>query len=188
MRIKWRLWPWLATAGLLGLATLQLRLQGRAWLCACGRFFVWKGEAWGANTSQHLFDPYSFTHILHGILFCALLALCLPRMPMVWRFCLAITIEAGWQVIENTESVINRYREATAALGYHGDTVVNSLGDILSCAIGFWLAARLGCRWSLALFAAIELVLLVWIRDNLLLEILMLLHPAPAIRAWQLGH
>jgi Protein of unknown function (DUF2585) len=186
MRSRWKLWPWCAAVCVLVLAALQLRLQGRAWLCACGRLLVWTSEAWGANTSQHLLDPYSFTHVLHGIFYCGLLALCLPRVSMAWRFCLAVTIEAGWEVIENTEFVINRYREATAAVGYHGDTIVNSLGDIFSCAIGFWLAARLGLRWSLMLFAAIELVLLVWIRDSLLLEILMLFHPSPAIRAWQL--
>jgi hypothetical protein len=182
------LWPWLITVGLLVVAPLTLRAEGREWRCSCGRLLVWTSEAWGANTSQHLLDPYSLTHVLHGILYCGLLALCLPRVRRAWRFCLAVVIEASWEVVENSETVINRYREATAALGYHGDTVVNSMGDILSCALGFWLAAQLGWRWSLVLFAALELVLLVWIRDSLLLEVLMLLHPFAAIRAWQLRH
>lgn len=95
-------------------------------------------------------------------------------------------MEALWEVLENSEYVINRYREATAALGYHGDTVVNSLGDIASCAVGFMLARRLGLWRSLALFVVTEAVLTIWIRDSLILEVLMLIHPVSAIKAWQL--
>ncbi|HEX8069677.1 MAG TPA: DUF2585 family protein [Pyrinomonadaceae bacterium] len=181
-------WPWLAALLVAAGAATLLHQQGRAWVCACGRVRVWTGEAWGADTSQHLFDPYSLTHVLHGVLFCGLLALMLPRLATRWRFALAVAAEALWEVVENSETVINRYREATAALGYHGDTVVNSLGDIAACAAGFWLAARLGWRRALVLFALVELVLLVWIRDSLLLEVLMLVHPVEAIKTWQAGH
>jgi hypothetical protein len=183
-----RWWPWLAAAVLPAAAAVQLRGQGRAWVCACGRVLVWTGEAWSANTSQHLFDPYSLTHVLHGLFYCGLLAWCAPRLAASWRFVLAVAAEALWEVIENSETVINRYRETTAALGYHGDTIINSLGDITACAVGFWLAVRLGWRWSLVLFASVELVLLLWIRDSLLLEVLMLVYPVEAIKAWQVGH
>ena len=183
-----RLRPWLACGVVIIVAALQLRLQGRMWWCACGRLAPWTSEAWGEHTSQHLFDPYSFTHVLHGVLFCWLLMLVLPRLAVRWRLALAVALEAAWEVCENSEYVINRYREQTAALGYHGDTVFNSLGDIISCGVGFYVASRLGFRRTLVLFALIELVLLFWIRDSLLLEVLMLIHPAQAIKAWQLGH
>lgn len=101
---------------------------------------------------------------------------------------MAIAIESAWELIENTNTVIERYREATAALGYQGDTVVNSLGDILCCGIGFMIARQLGWRRSIMVFVATELFLLIWIRDSLLLEVIMLVHPVNAIKLWQIGH
>ncbi|HEX8355090.1 MAG TPA: DUF2585 family protein [Pyrinomonadaceae bacterium] len=180
--------PWLAAAAVVAAAAVALRLQGRLWLCACGRLTPWVGDAWSADTSQHLFDPYSFTHVLHGFAFCGLLALVLPRAGWRWRLLLAVAAEAAWEVFENTRYVINRYRETTAALGYAGDTVVNSLGDIAACALGFLLARRLGALRTLLLFAATEVLLLLWIRDSLLLNILLLLYPSEKLRAWQAGH
>ena len=165
-----------------------LRAQGRAWVCSCGRLLFWTGEAWGADTSQHLFDPYSFTHVLHGIIFCGLLALAAPRLRPAWRLCLAVLAESAWEIAENTDAVISRYREATAALGYTGDTVVNSLGDIAACALGFLVARRLGLWRSLALFFLVEVVLILLIRDSLLINILMLIYPLDSIRVWQAGH
>jgi hypothetical protein len=106
----------------------------------------------------------------------------------VWRLALAISIEAGWEVFENSAFIINRYREATLALGYEGDTVINSFGDILACGIGFLLARRLGFRRTLLIFVLTEIVLLIWIRDSLILEILMLIYPIDAIKAWQMSH
>jgi hypothetical protein len=183
-----RLAPWLVSLLLLSLAALVLRLQGRMWVCDCPRVRAWTSAAWSAETSQHLFDPYSFTHLVHGFAFCGLLALAAPRTPARWRLCLAVALESLWEIIENTDSVINRYREATAALGYAGDTVLNSVGDIIACGVGFLLARRLGWRRTLAAFALVEIVLLFWIRDSLLLNILMLLHPSDAVRSWQAGH
>jgi len=183
-----RLWPWLIVAVILVAAVFRLRSQGRLWFCSCGYFLPWSSDAWSADNSQHLFDPYSFTHVLHGFLFWWLLTWALPRVPVAWRFCLAISLEALWEVVENANFVIERYREATLALGYQGDTVVNSLGDILMCALGFLLARRMGWRRTLALFVLTEVVLLVWIRDSLLLNILMLLYPLEGIKAWQAGH
>lgn len=182
-------WPWLAAAAALGVAALLLRWQGRLWLCSCGYFLVWTGDAWSSDTSQHLFDPYALTHVLHGFFFCGLLALAAPRLSAGWRFFLAVAAEAAWEVIENSAFVINRYREATAALGYEGDTVVNSLGDVVACAAGFVVALRLGRTRALIVFALIEIVLLIWIRDGLLLNVLMLVFPVEAVREWQTaGH
>lgn len=180
--------PALFICALLIVTALVLRAEGRLWLCSCGYFLIWTGNAWSADNSQHLADPYSFTHVLHGFIFCWLLWLVLPKWPLRWRLCLAVAAEALWEVIENSNYVIERYRAATAALGYQGDTVVNSLGDILFCALGFMLAERLGFRRTLALFFITEAVLIILIRDSLLLNILMLLYPLDSIKAWQAGH
>lgn len=182
-------WWWAAAlAALLAVTALLLRWQGRLWACACGRVLLWTGDAWSGDTSQHLFDPYAFTHVLHGIVFCGLLAWGWPRTPLARRFLWAVAAESAWEVVENTRFVIDRYREATAALGYTGDTVINSLGDILACAAGFAAAARLGLARSVLLFILIEIVLLVTIRDSLLLNIIMLIYPLDAIREWQTAH
>lgn len=121
-------------------------------------------------------------------MFCGLLALTIRGMSWRWRLLMAVAMESVWELIENTNTVIERYREATAALGYQGDTVVNSLGDIICCGIGFMIARKLGWRRSVILFIGTELVLLVWIRDSLLLELIMLIHPINVIKVWQLGH
>jgi len=181
------LWPWLTIVFVLAATVLQLHNQGRLWWCSCGPGLVWTGNAWGSLTSQTFLDPYSLTHILHGLMFCGLLTLLVRGLPTRWLFSLAITIEAAWELIENTNTVIQRYREATASLGYQGDTVMNSLGDIMCCAIGFMIARKLGWRRGLLLFFVTEAMLLIWIRDSLLLEILMLVHPINAIKVWQMG-
>ena len=179
--------PLAAAAALVAATAFGLRAQGRLWLCDCGRLRAWVGAAWSPETSQQLFDPYSLTHVLHGLAFCGLLALAAPRVAGRWRLVLAVAIEALWELIENTDFVINRYREATAALGYAGDTVVNSLGDVAACALGFVVARRLGWLWSTALFVATEIFLLFWIRDSLLLNIILLVYPSETLRAWQAG-
>jgi len=181
-------WPWLAAFAVLIATAFGLRQQGRLWICSCGRFLPWLGDAWSSETSQQLFDPYSFTHVLHGFVFCGLLAWGLPRLHPAWRLTLAVTAEGLWELFENTEFVIRRYRETTAALGYNGDTIVNSLGDIIACALGFLLARRLGLLRTALLFVATEVVLLIWIRDSLLLNVLMLIYPSDKLRAWQAGH
>jgi hypothetical protein len=186
--LKRRVWPWLAVVAVLAAAAVLLRWQGRLWLCSCGHFRPWLGDAWSAETSQQLFDPYSFTHVLHGFALAGLLALLLPRLGWRWRVALAVAAEALWEVFENTEFVIDRYRELTAALGYNGDTVVNSLGDVVACAAGVLLARRLGLLKTLLVFALTEVVLLLWIRDSLLLNILLLVYPSERLKAWQAGH
>ena len=180
-------WPLLAIVAVLAATVFELRRQGRLWWCAVGDLSPWAGDIGNRHTSQHLFDPYTFTHVLHGFIICGLLALILPRLAVSWRLVLAVMIEAAWEVFENTNYVINRYRDATAAIGYEGDSVFNSLGDILACAVGFALALKLGFRRTLAVFLFTELVLLLWIRDSLLLNIILLIHPIEAIKNWQMG-
>ena len=180
------LWPWLVVAAAFVAAATLLRLEGRLWICACGSIQVWSGQVCSANNSQHFLDPYSFTHVLHGFMFFWLIAWLFKRLSGNWQLALAVAIEACWEVFENTNFIIDRYRSATAALGYNGDTVVNSFGDILSCLIGFIIARRLGLRRSLIVFAVLEVVMIFWIRDSLVLEILTLIIPSDAVRAWQM--
>ena len=166
-------------------AALLLFLQGRIWWCKLGDYSPWSSDAWGRHNSQHLFDPYSFTHILHGVLFFWLASLIFRKMSFVRQFALAIFVECAWEVLENTNQVIERYRTATLALDYYGDSIANSLGDILCCGVGFWLAYKLKFWRSVILFLLIEIVLLIWIHDSLLLNIVMLIHPIEAVKAWQ---
>lgn len=181
-------WPWVAVGALLAATVYQLHSQGRIWWCACGKLNLWAGDIWSAHNSQHVFDPYSFTHVLHGIVFYGIMARLFARMSFAWRLCLAIGLEAAWEVFENTPFIIQRYREATIGLGYEGDSIVNSMADILCCVIGFILARQLGLRWSLVLFVVTEGVLLFWVRDNLTLNILMLIYPIDTIKSWQMVH
>lgn len=181
------LWILFLVVLILVATALQLSRQGRLWTCSCGYTLLWTGDAWSSDNSQHVADPYSLTHVLHGFAFFGLLALLLPKLGIALRFGIAIIAEAIWEVFENTNFVIQRYREATAALGYQGDTIVNSVGDILACAAGFLIAYQLGLKRTLILFVAIEVVLLFWIKDSLLLNILMLLYPLEGIKGWQGG-
>lgn len=168
------------------LVVVLLRAEGRMFLCDCGHFAVWTGDTCSSQTSQQLFDPYSFTHVLHGFLFFWLIALLFRRMRDGWQVWLAVLLEGTWELFENTKFVIEKYRTETAALGYQGDTIVNSLGDLTCALVGFLLARKLGLRWSLIVFVLLELILTLWIHDSLLLQILMLVHPIEAIKAWQM--
>jgi hypothetical protein len=172
----------------LAATVFQLRQQGRVWWCACGQGNLWAGDIWSAHNSQHVFDPYSFTHVLHGLAFFWILVWLLKSWPFSWRLTLAVLIESAWEVAENAPFIIQRYREATIGLGYEGDSVINSLADILCCTAGFILARYLGFRRSLALFVVVEVLLALVVRDNLTLNILMLLCPVEAIKQWQMVH
>jgi len=180
----WR--PWLVALAIVSAMILQLRHQGRVWWCVCGQFNLWAGDIWSSHNSQHLFDPYSFTHILHGLLVCGFAAWLFPRVPWIWRLVLAVGWGALWEVLENSQFIIQRYREATIGQGYTGDSIVNSLGDVLCCILGFLLARQLGWKRSLVLFVVVDVGLLIWIRDNLTLNILMLISPVESIKAWQM--
>ena len=171
-----------AFAILLGAAAV-LFAMGRNPTCTCGRIDLW-GPV-GPTQSQMLADWYSFSHIVHGFLFYALLKWAAPSWPTGWRFAAAMAIEAAWEVLENTPVIIDRYREATAALGYEGDSILNSLADILMMAVGFVLARKLPLWASIAAVLALELIPLFIIRDNLTLNIWMLLWPTDWLREWQ---
>ena len=168
------------------LVVVLLRAEGRMFICTCGHFAIWTSDTCSSNTSQQLLDPYSFTHVLHGFLFFWLIALLFRRMNSSWQICLALLLEGAWKLFENTRFVIDKYRTETAALGYTGDTIVNSLGDLMCALVGFTIARQLGLRRSLIVFVVVEVVLIVWIRDSLLLQILMLVRPVEAIKLWQM--
>lgn len=170
----------------MSVAALTLWLQGRVWWCRAGDFLPWSWTVNSTHNSQHVIDAYSFTHILHGILEFWLLSLVFPRVPLAWRLLIAVFIEASWELIENTDYVINRYREATISLDYFGDSIINSLSDIAGCAAGFGIAYKLKFWKSLALFVATELILILTIRDSLIINIIMLVYPVDAIKAWQM--
>lgn len=167
-------------------ATIELAM-GRHAICTCGRVDLWVGARDSARTSQMLTDWYSLSHVVHGLLFYALLWLLFRRWPVQWRFLAALLIEAAWEVVENTPFVIDRYRETTAALGYSGDSVLNSVSDMLMMGLGFALARRLPVWSSVLLLVILEVIPLFAIRDNLALNIWNLLAPNAQVSAWQAG-
>jgi hypothetical protein len=183
--------PILIVAGIVAVAALVLLWMGRVPICKCGYVKFWHGVVHSSENSQHLTDWYTFTHITHGVLFYAGLWLVMRAtgLPMGFglRLVVATLIEAAWEVGENTDVVINRYREATIALDYYGDSVVNAVADILAMVVGFVAAARLAVWGSALLVVLIETVLAYGIRDNLALNVIMLLWPLESIRAWQGG-
>jgi hypothetical protein len=179
---------WLIAFAILAAAATALLAMGRNPICACGTVGLWVGERDSAQTSQMLADWYSLSHIVHGLLFFAALWLIARRWPVEQRFLIALLIEASWEVIENTPMVIDRYRATTAALGYTGDSVINSLSDILMMALGFLLARKLPLWAAVALLIALEIIPLFAIRDNLTLNVWALIAPNHAVQAWQAGH
>lgn len=185
-RFRHPAWTWFTIAGILAITVGILHIEGRRWWCGCGNLTLWAGDPKSAHCSQHLVDPYFFTHVLHGVCLCGILALTLPRLSSQGSFITTISLEALWEVVENSQFVIQRYRTATLALGYEGDSIVNSVGDVAACALGWVLARRLGWRWSIVVCVATELLLLLWIRDNLLLNIVMLAYPIEAVKQWQM--
>ena len=185
--IRGRYWLVLA-AGIVVAQALILRLMGQPWICDCGTVKLWQGVVQSSENSQHIADWYSLSHVVHGFIFYGFLWLVLPkRIGFAARLALAVGIEVSWELLENTDFVINRYREATISLDYFGDSVLNSVFDTLWMAAGFTLAARLPWKATAALAVALELLAAWAIRDNLTLNILMLVHPSEAVRAWQAG-
>ncbi|HXH28317.1 MAG TPA: DUF2585 family protein [Candidatus Polarisedimenticolia bacterium] len=165
------------------------RGMGRSLLGPDARFGWWEGSIWSSENSQRVADAYSMSHIVHGILFFALLWLVARRVPLRRRFAVALLIEAGWEMLENSPLIIDRYRAATIAIGYVGDSVLNSCSDVVMMALGFLLASRTRVWVSVTAVVAMEIFCLLWVRDNLLLNIIMLIHPIGAIKAWQAaGH
>ena len=179
--------PWLLSLLVVALSAAWLLADGREFLSSSGRILLWYDDPWGPEGSQHLLDWYSPSHVIHGLLFYAALWLAVPRLALGWRFLLAVAVECAWELVENSDAVIEHYRTATVSKDYLGDTVLNSVMDVACMAGGFWLARRLPVWASVALIVAFE-ALTVWlIRDGLALNVLMLLWPIDAVREWQAG-
>jgi hypothetical protein len=179
-------WPFLVL-GTAALAAAVLYWMGRVPICECGTVKLWHGAVVSSENSQHLSDWYTPSHIVHGFLFYGASWLLLRRIGFWPRLALATLVEVAWEVIENTDAVIQRYREATIALDYYGDSVINSVADIAAMWLGFWLASRLPVWLSVVLVLAMELFVGWMIRDNLALNVLMLLWPLESVKAWQAG-
>ena len=155
-----------------------LALMHRLWWCACGHFTLWEGDIYSEHNSQHLFDPYMFTHVLHGVLlYLATWLVLRKRTTLRTRFWIALSLEALWEVLENSPPVIERFRQTAISQHYYGDTIANSFGDLLSCAAGFGLASTLPWWGSVLFFLMSELMLYLWIKDSLLLVIWALFFP-----------
>lgn len=178
----------LCAAGIIVLvAALAEFALGRIAICKCGDVLLWYGNTNGPGNSQHLSDWYSFSHIIHGFIFYGFLWLVARRLPVRTRFVLAILIECAWEVWENSPFIIDRYRAATIALDYTGDSVINSIMDILFAGFGFWLARKIKLWHTIALIILMEAYVGYMIRDNLTLNIVMLVYTSQAIKEWQMG-
>lgn len=177
----------LAAVAILAVQALLLAAMGHPLICECGRIQFWHGAASGPGTSQHLTDWYTLTHVAHGFLLYLLLWAVAPGAPFRIVLLTALGLEAGWEIVENTPVIMERYRQTALAAGYFGDSVVNSIVDTFAMAAGFWSARQVPAWFSVCLVLGLEILLAIGIKDNLTLNIIQLVHPIDAISAWQSG-
>ncbi len=181
------LWGYLAALGIILSIAIILLSMGREPICKCGFVKFWHGVVMSSENSQHLSDWYSPSHVIHGFIFFGLLWLIGKKWSLSLRLCLAIMVEGAWEIFENSEFIINRYRTATISLDYYGDSVINSVSDVTAMVVGFYAASRLPVWATIALIIGLEVIVAALIRDNLTLNIIMLLYPLDFIKEWQAG-
>jgi hypothetical protein len=176
---------WSVVLGLLALQALVLHALGRVWICTCGTLRFWVGDIHSAELSQQIFDWYTPSHVIHGMLFYGILHLLLPRTPVLARLALAVGLEVAWEIAENSPWVIEAYRKQALAAGYTGDSILNSVLDTVAMMAGFALARLLPWQATVALALLAEVTVGALVHDNLTLNILNFIHRFPAIEAWQ---
>lgn len=173
-------------AAMAGGTAAILAAMGRVWWCEAGDYWPWSFDIWSQHNSQHIIDPYAISHVEHGIALFLILTLCAGRhLSVQLRTLIVAAIESLWEIVENTPMMINRYREATISLDYFGDSIINSLSDFGMCLLGVLIANKLTWKTAIAVFVIMELVSLIWIRDSLLINIIMLVSPVDSIKEWQ---
>jgi len=179
--------PYIVTAAIILAAAAWLFFAGREPICTCGYIKFWHGETVSSENSQHLSDWYTPSHIIHGMLFYGALWLVARKLSLGWRLAIATAVEAAWEILENSDTIIERYRAVTISLDYYGDSVINTVADILAMVLGFYLARLLPIWATVAIIIGFEVLTIALIRDGLALNIVMLVYPLDAIRIWQSG-
>ena len=182
-----RITPLIIVAGLILLTAAYLLWLGREPICKCGDIKLWHGQVVSSENSQHISDWYTPSHIIHGFIFFGVLWLLASKLSLGWRLAIATYIECAWEIVENSDAVIERYRTVTISLDYYGDSVLNVVADVVAMIIGFVLASRLPVWATVAIALVFEATTILLIRDGLALNVLMLLYPLDSVATWQAG-